>query len=63
MTKTLPKLNKSPLWQRFKWIADPVGYMDIAVRECPDIFTAEIFGSETNYVFVTSPRSHSTNVD
>jgi cytochrome P450 len=57
MTKTLPKLTKSPLWQRFKWIADPVGYMEIAAKQCPDIFRAQIVGSETEYVFVHHPEA------
>jgi cytochrome P450 len=57
MTKTLPRLNKSPLWQRFKWIADPVGYMDIAAQQCPDIFTADIVGNQTKYVFVHHPEA------
>jgi hypothetical protein len=40
----IPKLNSSPFLQRLHWISDPVGFMEKAARQHPDIFAAEVVG-------------------
>lgn len=46
-----------PLWrQRLLWILDPVAYMEKAVVEHPDIFTATISGFSGSLVFVNHPE-------
>ncbi len=43
--------------QRFQWVADPVGYMETAVKEYPDIFSAGVVGSKYPLVFVNHPQA------
>jgi cytochrome P450 family 110 len=43
--------------QRFQWIADPMGYMEKAVQQYPDIFTSKIIGSQHQIVFVQHPQT------
>jgi len=56
----MPLLNvvKTPsIIQRFQWIADPVGYMEKAVQEYPDIFCTFVAGSKYPLVFVNHPQA------
>jgi len=56
----MPLLNvvKTPsIIQRFQWIADPVGYMEKAVQEYPDIFSSLVAGSKYPFVFVNHPQA------
>jgi cytochrome P450 family 110 len=49
---------KSPaIWQQFQWIMNPVGYMESAVQQFPDIFTAQIVGFGNKLVFVNNPQA------
>jgi unspecific monooxygenase len=49
---------KTPAFiQRFQWVADPVGYMETAVKEYPDIFTAKIIGFDGTLIFVNHPQA------
>ncbi|AFZ35316.1 Unspecific monooxygenase [Stanieria cyanosphaera PCC 7437] len=51
-----PKLNIHPLIQRLKWVADPVGYMETAAQQHPDIFAAEVIGFGDQFIFVNHPQ-------
>jgi cytochrome P450 len=51
-----PKLNIHPLIQRLKWVADPVGYMETAAQQHPDIFAAEVIGFGDQFIFVNHPE-------
>ena len=54
----LPNLiSTPPIVQRFRWIADPVGYMETAAQKYPDIFTAQIIGFGGTLVFVNHPQA------
>lgn len=57
MGKPIPKVKQHPLWQRLQWIGDPVGYMEEAVADHPDLFAAEIIGFGNNLVFVNHPQA------
>jgi cytochrome P450 len=43
--------------QKIQWVADPVGYMESAVKEYPDIFTGRIIGFGDTLVFVNHPQA------
>ncbi|GAX39057.1 cytochrome P450 [Tolypothrix sp. NIES-4075] len=43
--------------QKIQWVADPVGYMESAVKQYPDIFTARIIGFGNTLVFVNHPQA------
>ncbi len=54
----LPNTLKTPSFlQKLQWVADPVGYMESAAAQYPDIFTAEIVGFGDTLVFVTNPQA------
>jgi cytochrome P450 family 110 len=54
----LPNPLTKPIWlQKLQWVADPVVYMESAVREHPDIFTAKIIGFGDTAVFVNHPQA------
>jgi len=57
MIREIPRVKQKPFWQRLQWIADPVAYMENAVKDNPDIFVAEVFDSGTNLVFVNHPEA------
>lgn len=57
MLKSINPINTNQLLQKIQWIADPVGYMESAVRKYPDIFTTEIFGFGSSIVFVNEPQA------
>ncbi len=53
-----PSTLKAPkLLQRIQWVNDPVGYMEGAARQFPDIFKAEIVGADKSIVFVSHPQA------
>lgn len=43
--------------QKLQWVADPVGYMERAAGQYPDLFTAEIVGFGDTLVFVNHPQA------
>ncbi len=43
--------------QKLQWIGDPVGYMENAAQQFPDIFSARIVGFGNNLVFVSNPQA------
>ena len=54
----LPNPLKTPSFlQKLQWVADPVGYMEKAAKEYPDIFSAEIVGFGESLVFVNHPQA------
>ncbi|NEP02769.1 MAG: cytochrome P450 [Symploca sp. SIO2E9] len=50
-------LNKPRFLQRLQWVIDPVGYMNSAAQQYPDIFTAEVIGFGDTQVFVNHPQA------
>ena len=57
MGKPIPQVKQHPLWQRLQWIGDPVGYMENAVQDHPDLFAAQVIGFGNNLVFVNHPQA------
>ena len=57
MLREIPQVKQKTFWQRLQWIADPVAYMENAVKDNPDIFVAEVFGPDNNLVFVNHPEA------
>lgn len=60
MNCPMPKLNPlktAPFVQRVRWIADPIGYMEQAAGEYPDMFTAEVAGFGGTLLFVNTPEA------
>jgi cytochrome P450 family 110 len=54
----LPNILKTPsLLQKLHWVTDPVGYMENAAQQYPDIFTGEIVGFGDTVVFVNHPEA------
>ena len=54
----LPNLLTTPsLIQKLQWVFDPVGYMESAAQQYPDIFTARIIGFGDTIVFVNNPQA------
>ncbi|GAP94291.1 cytochrome P450 [Leptolyngbya sp. NIES-2104] len=54
----LPNVLKTPpLFQKLQWILDPVRYMESAVQQYPDLFTADIVGFGDTFVFVQHPEA------
>lgn len=54
--KLIPKLKQSPLQQKLLWIAKPDQYMDLAFKQAPDMFIAEVAGADA-YVYVNHPEA------
>ncbi|QKQ76853.1 cytochrome P450 [Nostoc sp. TCL240-02] len=49
----LPNPLKTPSWlQKLQWITDPVGYVENAAQQYPDIFTSRIIGFGDTVVIV-----------
>ena len=42
MLTAINPIETISLLQQIQWVADPVGYMETASRQYPDIFTAKI---------------------
>jgi len=54
----LPNLVKTPpILQRLQWVADPIGYMEKAVQQYPDIFTTVLLSPQDPWVFVNHPQA------
>ncbi|MBN3896703.1 MAG: cytochrome P450 [Nostoc sp. NOS(2021)] len=54
----LPNPLKTPsLLQKLQWITDPVGYVENAVQQYPDIFTGRIIGFGDTVVIVNHPQA------
>ncbi|MDF5706102.1 MAG: cytochrome P450 [Nostoc sp. S4] len=54
----LPNIVKTPsLLQKLQWVSDPIGYMENAAQQYPDIFTARIIGFGDTVVFVNHPQA------
>ncbi|OUL19622.1 cytochrome P450 [Nostoc sp. RF31YmG] len=54
----LPNLLKTPsILQRLQWVADPIGYMEKAAQQYPDIFTTVLLSSQDPWVFVNHPQA------
>lgn len=55
---SLPNPLKTPsLLQKLQWVFDPVGVVDKATQQYPDIFTAKIVGFGETAVFVSHPQA------
>jgi cytochrome P450 len=54
--KSIPKLKQSSLQQKLQWVLKPDQYMDLAAKQAPDIFVADI-ASGGGYVFVNHPEA------
>ena len=57
MPLAIPKVKQHPLLQKIHWIADPVGYMENAVKDNPDLFAADVIGFGSKLVFVNHPEA------
>ncbi|MGH8000432.1 MAG: cytochrome P450 [Brasilonema sp.] len=54
----LPNLVKTPsFFQKIQWVAEPIEYMEKAVQQYPDIFTAGVLGSKRPLIFVQHPQA------
>ncbi|MDZ8078159.1 MAG: cytochrome P450 [Nostoc sp. DedQUE01] len=54
----LPNLIKTPsVLQKLQWVIDPIGYMEKAAQQYPDIFTGRIVGFGDTAVFVNHPQA------
>ncbi|MBD2499364.1 cytochrome P450 [Anabaena azotica FACHB-119] len=51
------QLNKPSFIQKLEWVINPVGYLESAAQQHPDIFTAEIIGFGDTLVFVNHPQA------
>jgi cytochrome P450 family 110 len=54
--KSISKLKQSSLQQKLQWVFKPDQYMDLAAKQAPDIFLADI-ASGSEYVFVNHPEA------
>jgi cytochrome P450 family 110 len=57
MALEIPKVKQSRFLQRMQWIIDPVGYMEKAVQDDPDLFAVKVIGFGNNVVFVNHPEA------
>ena len=57
MLTAINPIETISLLQQIQWVADPVGYMETASRQYPDIFTAKIVGFGSSIVFVNEPQA------
>ncbi|MBR8827319.1 MAG: cytochrome P450 [Gomphosphaeria aponina SAG 52.96 = DSM 107014] len=49
---------KTPnLLQKIQWVADPVGYMETATQEYPEMFVAKVVGLGDSLIFVNNPQA------
>jgi cytochrome P450 family 110 len=55
--KPLNPVKSHPFLQKIKWVIDPVGYMENAVAENPDIFSTQIVGFGDGLIFVNNPQA------
>lgn len=54
--KLIPKLKQSPLQQKLLWVAKPDKYMKLAFKQAPDMFIADVAGTDA-YVYVNHPEA------
>ena len=52
-----PKLNKSPFWQRFTWVIDPVKFLNTVARQHPDLCEVKTIGFGEEYILVNHPEA------
>lgn len=57
MLKQIPGLKSPPWLQRLVWIIDPVGYLERAKKETPELFKSEVVGFGNGLVFVNRPSA------
>lgn len=57
MALEIPQVKQHSLLQKIQWIANPVGYMENAAKDNPDLFAAEVIGFGDNLVFVNHPEA------
>ncbi len=50
-------LNTPSFLQKLEWVTNPVGYMEKAAQQYPDMFTAEIVGFGDTLVVVNNPQA------
>ncbi|WP_446341959.1 cytochrome P450 [Coleofasciculus sp. F4-SAH-05] len=61
MTMALPNRPKQCwLLQVFKWLSDPVGYMEATAKEYGDIFTSPVVVNLGDVVFISNPQGLQT---
>jgi unspecific monooxygenase len=54
---SLPNRLRTPSFlQRLQWVTDPVGYIQQAAQQYPDIFTAKVIGFGNTVIFVNHPQ-------
>ncbi|MBD2447314.1 cytochrome P450 [Nostoc sp. FACHB-152] len=54
----LPNLLQSPAFiQRLQWVVNPIGFMENAAKQYPDLFTTQVLGSQHPLVFVNHPQA------
>jgi cytochrome P450 len=54
----LPNTLKTPSWlQKLQWVTNPIGYMEKAAQQYPDMFTGRIIGFGDTFVFVNHPHA------
>ncbi len=52
-----PRLINEPVPLQFwRWVTDPLGYMDRAVKDNPDLFTAQLWRFGSTLIFVHHPE-------
>ena len=52
-----PKLDKSPLWQRFTWLIDPIKFLETVARQHPDLCEVKSVGFGDGYILVNHPEA------
>ena len=52
-----PKLDKSPLWQRYTWLIDPVKFLQTVARQHPDLCEVKTVGFGKEYILVNHPEA------
>jgi len=54
--RQIKTIERPAFFQRLQWVADPVGYMESAVGQYPDIFRSQLAGFGNILVFVNHPQ-------
>ncbi|WP_324631046.1 cytochrome P450 [Phormidium sp. CCY1219] len=61
VTAKLPMKVPGPqtpqLLQKLQWVRDPVGYMETASRDYPEVFAAQVVGFGNHLIFVNNPQA------
>ena len=53
----LPTINLPAWLQHLRWVGDPIGYMEAAAQQHPEIFAAKVVGFDGKLVFVNQPQA------